>query len=200
MRPLALTWAAGYARPRMGTDAIHPSRRLALAQRVRSPLALTRAAGYTRPRMGTDAIHPSRRLALAHRLVSSPLALTWAAGYARPRMGTDAIHPSRRLPVTQQANGLPVGSSLTNRATAVRSAAVLSATPPIRVAHCRHASVLPAADHLGRLRHASARLTADPVGRKFQQSTEHGVAGSEKNMGHLLTREEEPKWFLNSFR
>ncbi len=61
---LALTWAAGYTRPRMGTDAIQPSRRLALAQRVRSPLALTWAAGYTRPRMVTDAIHPSCRLAL----------------------------------------------------------------------------------------------------------------------------------------
>ena len=62
---LALTWAAGHTPPRMVTDAIQPSCRLAVTQRderverVGSRSTPISAAGYTRPRMGTDAIQPT---------------------------------------------------------------------------------------------------------------------------------------------
>ena len=68
---LALAWPDGHTpRPRMGTDAIHSSRRLALTRRhERGGSRLTRIGDglYTRPRMGTDAIHPNRCLALTRR-------------------------------------------------------------------------------------------------------------------------------------
>ena len=54
-----------YTRPRMGTDSIQPSRRLAVTQRGGSRLTRIRAGFYTRPRMGTDTIQPSYRLPLA---------------------------------------------------------------------------------------------------------------------------------------
>ena len=59
----------------------------------------------------------------------SRLTRIWAGLYTRPRMGTDSIQPSYRLPTTDYR--------LPNRATASRSAPVLTAAPLIRAAHSR---------------------------------------------------------------
>ena len=71
----------------------------------------------------------------------SRLTRIWAGLYTRPRMGTDTIQPDYRLP--------------TSRAAADLAAPVLTAAPLMRVAHSRH---------------ASARPTADPVGRKLRST------------------------------
>ena len=93
-----------------------------------------------------------------------PLAQRGAVGYACLRMVTDAIHPSGRLALTHPTTRLPdypttrlprATSRSANLATADRSAPVLSAARPIRVAHSRHASVRPATDSVGRLFHQS---------------------------------------------
>ena len=65
----------------------------------------------------------------------SCLTRIWTRLYTRPRMGTDAIQPSRRLAVTRLTD-YPT-TRLPNRATASRSAPVLSAAVSIRVAHSR---------------------------------------------------------------
>ena len=81
------------------------------------------------------------RLAVTQR-GGSRLTRIWAGLYTRPRMGTDSIQPSR-LPTTA------------SRAAADLAAPVLTAAPLMRVAHSRH---------------ASARPTADPVGRKLRST------------------------------
>ena len=114
---LALAWPAGRTpRPRMGTDAIRPSRCLALTRRHErggSRLTPISAGRYTRSPTGTDAIHASRRLALTQRDERGGSRLTpiSAGRYTRSPMGTDAIHPNCRLAVTQRDER--VGSRLT---------------------------------------------------------------------------------------
>ena len=100
-------------------------------ERVGSLLTRIWAAAYNLRRMGTDSIQPSRRPAVTKRdeRVGSRLTRIWAGLYTRPRMGTDAMQPSRRLPTTDYR--------LPNRATASRSAPVLTAAPSIRAAHSR---------------------------------------------------------------
>ena len=116
---LALAWPAGHTpRPRMGTDAIHSSRRLALTRRDErgerggSHLTPISVGLYTRSPMGTDAIHPNCRLAVTQRderveRVGSRLTRVRTRLYTRPRMGTDTIQPSRCLALTQPTTRLP---------------------------------------------------------------------------------------------
>ena len=153
---LALTWRLGYARRRMVTDVIHPSRRPPLSHRLSSSLAPTRERAYTRPRMGTDTIEPSRRLGVTHPTTRLP-------DYPTTRLPD---YPTTRLP--------RAASRSADRAAADRSAPVLSAAPSTRVAHSRHASARPTANPVGR--HVSARPTAGPVGRNLHQSTPACVA------------------------
>ena len=117
---LALAWPAGHTpRPRMGTDAIHPNRCLALTRRHdRGGSRLTRIGDglYTRPRMGTDAIQPSRCLALTRRHERGGSRLTPISGGrdTRSPMGTDTIHPNRCRALTQRdERGERGGSRLT---------------------------------------------------------------------------------------
>ena len=89
---LALAWPAGHTpRPRMGTDAIHSSRRLALTRRDErggSHLTRVRTRLYTRPRMGTDTIQPSRCLALTRRHERGGGATPfWARSCSREQFG-----------------------------------------------------------------------------------------------------------------
>ena len=116
---------------------------------------------------------------------------------------------AHRSPLTAHRSPLTAHRLAASRATSDRSAAVLSAAPSIRVAHTRHASVFPTADHVGRHtsarptadhvgrrasvlptadrvgRNASARPTADRVGCVFHQTTASSVAGNSKNGAHL---------------
>ncbi len=96
----------------------------------------------------------------------SPLGVGWMS-----MMRHDDSQRSDRLAVTQLSAGSlthslthSLASRPANRATAVRSAPVLSAAPSIGVAHSRH---------------ASARLAADRVGRSLHQSTERALPATQ---------------------
>ena len=134
-------------------------------------LALTWATGYTRPRMGTDAIQPSHRRPVMHPTTRLPdYPTTRLPDYPTTRLPDYPTHPTTRLP--------RAASLSANPAAADRSALVLTAAPLIRVAHTRRASVPRTADHV--CRNASARPTADDIGRDRHQSTPAGAAGSKK--------------------
>ena len=207
---LALTWAAGYTRPRMGTDAIPPSRRLALAQRVRSPLALTWAAGYTRPRMVTDAIHPSCRLALPDnpttRQPDNPTTrqpdnpTTRQPDNPTTRQPDNPTtrqpdNPTTRQPdnpTTRQPDN-PTTRQPDNPTTRQPdNRASLASRSGNRAAADHSAPVLSAPSiRVAHTRHASARPTADEVGPELHQSTPARVAtpaGSHTQMGAASDR------------
>ena len=106
---------------------------------------------------------------------------------------------SDRLTVTQLTVPLTthsLASRPANRATAVRSAPVLTAAPSIRVAPTRHASA--------RLAPVLIRLTSAPAATRPRVHHHHQVfevgAAGHGNMGHALTLEEEPLWFQSFFR
>ena len=88
--------------------------------------------------------------------VGSRLTRIWAGLYTGPRMGADTVQPSRHLahPTTRlpdyPTTRLPDYPTTASRAAADLAAPVLTAAPLMRVAHSRHASARPTADHVGR--------------------------------------------------
>ena len=85
--------------------------------------------------------------------VGSRLTRIWAGLYTGPRMGVDTVQPSRHLahPTTDYpTTRLPDYPTTASRAAADLAAPVLTAAPLMRVAHSRHASARPTADHVGR--------------------------------------------------
>ena len=150
---LALAWPAGHTpRPRMGTDAIHSSRRLALTRRHdcgRSRLTRIGDGLYTRPRMGTVAIHPNRCRALSQPTTRLPdYPTTRLPDYPTTRLPdypTTRLpdYPTTRLPDYPTTRLPRAASRSADRAAGDRPVPVLSAAASIRVAHSRHASVRP---------------------------------------------------------
>ena len=186
---LALTWAAGHTRSRMGTDTIQLSRRLAVKQRderverVGSRLTRIWSGLYTRPRMGTDAIQPSRQLAVTRlpdypttRLPDYPT--TRLPDYPTTRLPD---YPTTRLPdyPTTRLPDYPTtrlpraarrsADRVADHAAADRSAPVLSAAPLIRVAPARHACVLGTADDVGRNRHHATPTRVTTLAVSYKQ-------------------------------
>ena len=108
-----------YTRPRMGTDTIQPSRRLAVTkcdERVGSRLTRIWAGLYTRPRMGTDTIQPSYRLPTTdYRLPTSRA----AADLAAPVL---SAAPSIRVAPSRHAAVRPTAEFVGRHASARRTA------------------------------------------------------------------------------
>ena len=157
-----------------------PMKRHGDSQRLVSSESLTvRRAHASMPRLGSDGTVMTRyddsqrsgRLAVTFgdlrvvdRVVASIASL--------PRLRFDGSVMKR--PLTTHHSPLTThhspASRPANRTAAECAAPVLTAAPSIGLVQTRHPSLSGTADHVGR--NASARLTANRVGRKLRQSTE----------------------------
>ena len=146
----------------------------------RSPLTALPLTAHRSPLTAHRSRTAHRSPLTAHRspltappLTRSPLTAHRSRAHRSPLTGSRSPLTAHRSPLTAHRSPLTAhrlaASHSATRATTDGSAPVLSPAPLIRVAHSRHASVRPAADHLGRrppLPPVHTSMRSDAVGQR----------------------------------